>query len=482
MEQLYNLNMERTVLSSIMSSFDKYEEIFDEITPSDFYLDGHKKIFEQMITLNTKDEPVNEEFIKNGILQNHKNFDEQILVDVFTSSPIANIKSYVKHVKDFAIKRALLDFSTQIRIDTVEENLENEELIDKVHSSLNKITDSTTSTDTLNNSTIITKKTLEYINKMKEKGNSYLIGCETGFRDLNKKTSGFGEGDLVIIAARPSMGKTSLVLNMAQRNLDINNGVVFFSLEMPAEQLMLRMLSLKTEIPLQRIRVGQLNDAEFNQINHILKDLTNKKFFIDDNSSLSIQQFKTKIRKLVKQNPEIKLIIIDYLQLMSGNSKDRNQEISEISRGLKILARELGMPILALSQLNRSLESREDKRPMLSDLRESGAIEQDADIILFLYRDDYYKRKEAKKEADKQKKQGVAPNQEQQEAMIEKDFEISEIIIGKQRNGPTDTIRLKFEKNLTRFLDLPNKYDENYAPTNTQIEIIEEGGLEMTPL
>jgi replicative DNA helicase len=465
--------------------FERNDYVLDELTVEDFYLDGHKKIFNQVLLLNAKDEPIDEEFVRTELIKENKNFNEQILADVFSANPMANIKSYIKQVKEFSIKRSLVSFANDIRIHTLEDDMNNEDLLDEVHAKLNKITDNTVSNDTLNNSFEITKKTLAYIEKMKAKGNSYLIGCDTGFRDLNKKTSGFGEGDLVIIAARPSMGKTSLVLNMAQRNLDLNNGVVFFSLEMPSEQLMLRMISLKTGIPLQRVRVGQLDDDEFSQVSALLDEFSQKKFFIDDNSSLSIQQFKTKVRKVVKQNPEIKMIIIDYLQLMSGSSKDRNQEISEISRGLKVLARELGLPILALSQLNRSLESREDKRPMLSDLRESGAIEQDADIILFLYRDDYYKRKEIKKEIDKQKKQGIAPTNEQSQELEntqEKEIEISEIIIGKQRNGPTDTIKLRFEKKLTRFLDMPSLYDDNIENKAANFEVVETSGFEMVEI
>jgi replicative DNA helicase len=419
------------------------------------------------------------------LIKEDKNFDDKALISIFSVNPMANIKYYIEQVKEFAVKRSLIAFANDIRVHTIEENMDNEDLLDEIHSKLNKITDNTVTNDTLVNSIQISKKTLEYINKMKEKGNSYLIGCDTGFRDLNYKTSGFGDGDLVIIAARPSMGKTALVLNMAQRNLDVNNGVLFFSLEMPSEQLMIRMISLKTGIPLQKVRTGQLDDQELETISSLLDDYSQKKFFIDDNSSLSIQQFKTKVRKVVKQNPEIKMIIIDYLQLMSGGSKDRNQEISEISRGLKILARELSLPIIALSQLNRSLESRDDKRPMLSDLRESGAIEQDADIILFLYRDDYYKRKDIQKTIDKQKKEGVAmtPQQEQElrEAQ-EKPIEQSELIIGKQRNGPTDTVKLNFEKNLTRFLDLPSKYDNDYQQKESSFEVIEDSNFEIAPI
>ncbi|MCT7569947.1 replicative DNA helicase [Aliarcobacter butzleri] len=249
---------------------------------------------------------------------------------------------------------------------------------------------------------------------------------------------------------------TALVLNMALKNVERGKGVIFFSLEMPAEQLMLRMLSIKTSIPLQNLRKGDMDDAQWSNLSSAFDSLNTKKLFVDDGGSVNINQLRARVRKLAQnEDNNIKLVIIDYLQLMQGiGTKDRHQEVSDISRGLKMLARELKIPIIALSQLNRGLESRPDKRPMLSDLRESGAIEQDADIIMFVYRDDVYKeRDEARKEKEAKDK-----GEDYKSKFINKPIEEAEIIIGKQRNGPIGTVKLDFHKNLTKFLDKENEH------------------------
>lgn len=259
---------------------------------------------------------------------------------------------------------------------------------------------------------------------------------------------------------------TALVLNMALKNIERGKGVVFFSLEMPAEQLMLRMLSIKTSIPLQNLRKGDMDDSQWSNLSAAFDDLSQKKLFVDDGGSVNINQLRARVRKLAQnEDNNIKLVIIDYLQLMQGiGTKDRHQEVSDISRGLKMLARELKIPIIALSQLNRGLESRPDKRPMLSDLRESGAIEQDADIIMFVYRDDVYKeRDEARKEKEAKDK-----GEDYKSKFINKPIEEAEIIIGKQRNGPIGMVKLDFHKELTKFLDKEDKYSS--AP----IEVIFE--------
>jgi replicative DNA helicase len=243
---------------------------------------------------------------------------------------------------------------------------------------------------------------------------------------------------------------TALVLNMALKAVERNEGVAFFSLEMPAEQLMLRLLSAKTSIPLQALRVGDLRDEQWSQLSAATSELSEKKLFVDDGGYATIHHVRSKLRKLKAQHPEISVAIIDYLQLMSGDGKEgRQQEVSEISRGLKQLARELQIPIVALSQLNRGVESRDNKRPMLSDLRESGAIEQDADIILFVYRDDVYREAMEKEKEMKAKAEG----KEYTSGFRKKAEEEAEIIIGKQRNGPTGTVDLIFQKKFTRFVD-----------------------------
>jgi replicative DNA helicase len=307
----------------------------------------------------------------------------------------------------------------------------------------------------------INLETLDLIHEMKARGDSYLIGETTGFISLDKKTTGFNGGDLVIIAARPAMGKTALVLNMALKNIEAGKGVVIFSLEMPSSQLMLRLLAAKTSIPLQDLRKGSMNDQQWSTLTSAFDDLNTKKLWVDDNGSLNINQLRARVRKLAQnKDNNVSMIVIDYLQLMQGTgTKDRHQEVSEISRGLKMLAREIGIPIIALSQLNRGLESRPDKRPMLSDIRESGSIEQDADIIMFVYRDDVYKERDELRKEKEAKDRG----EQYTSTFVNKPEEDAELIIGKQRNGPTGTVKLIFQKMLTRFVDK----EQGEAPIET---------------
>lgn len=324
-------------------------------------------------------------------------------------------------------------------------------MIDIVEKKLYEITQDNQTSD-FKDSPKMTYDTMEYIKEMKARGNNVLVGVDTGFHELNKMTTGFGKGDLVIIAARPAMGKTSFILNTVNSLITQGKGVAFFSLEMPAEQLMLRLLSIQTSIPLQKLRVGDMDNDQWSSLNGAIDKMNYAKLFVDDQGSININQLRSKLRKLKNQHPEIEIAVIDYLQIMMGvGTQDRHLQVSEISRGLKMLARELSMPIVALSQLNRGLESRNDKRPMLSDIRESGSIEQDADIILFVYRDDVYLYKEEKE----REKAAKADGKEFISTYVEREEEDAEIIIGKQRNGPTGHVKLVFQKKLTRFVDAP---------------------------
>jgi replicative DNA helicase len=467
MEELYNINIERAVLSAIIFDPEIYEDITLVLKPEDFYLPFHQHLYSAMGRLFEKELPIDEEFLKKELEKDSK-FDEVAMIDVLSANPITNTKAYVEEIKAYSNKRSLITLATEIKKLTIEENLETEQVMDRVEQKLYEITQNSTGND-FKDSKKITVDMLNEIERLKELGNTKLIGVDTGFRNLNDKTSGFGKGDLVIIAARPAMGKTALVLNMALKALERGEGVAFFSLEMPAEQLMLRMLSAKTSIPLQALRVGNLTDDEWSRLSSAVDDMSQRKLFVDDGGYATIHHVRSQLRKLKTQHPEITMAIIDYLQLMSGDSKGgsfsgRQQEISEISRGLKQLARELEIPIIALSQLNRSLESRENKRPMLSDLRESGAIEQDADIILFVYRHDVYLEREEKEKEMKAK----AENKEYVSNFKRKEEEDTELIIGKQRNGPTGTVELIFHKSFTRFVD-KQKDDEPY-------EIVFESG------
>jgi len=806
MENLYNLNIERAVLSAIIFDPEIYEETAARLKPEDFYLPFHQHLFRAMERLFMAEKPIDEEFLRKELEKEGK-FDEVSFVDVLSANPITDTKSYIEEIKALSAKRSLVTLATEIKKLTVEENLEAMEVMDRVEQKLYEITQESVSED-FRPSDEITVAMMREIERLKAMGNSKLIGVDTGFRNLNDRTSGFGKGDLVIVAARPAMGKclgkgtrvmmydgslkpveevrvgdrlmgddstprrvlslargreemywvrqnkgidyrvnkshilslkrsrnegphrhgevlnievreylersekfksnykgykvavefperpveiepyflgiwlgdgrssdvriatedpevvtyleeyavrlgqsvhryeaegkctiygitggdreralqsrmramglleskgiphaylanstkvrlellaglidsdgyyddryhvmeitqksrelaeqikyladtlgyrtsliskkatiadrayecevyrvrivgdleriptriprkqarplasnrdwrhtgitleydgvddyygfeidgnrlflledgtvthnTALVLNMALRAIERGEGVAFFSLEMPAEQLMLRMLSAKTSIPLQSLRVGDLRDEQWSQLAAAVDDISRRKLFVDDGGYATIHHVRSKLRKLKTQHPEISMAIIDYLQLMSGEGgrEGRQQEISEISRGLKQLARELQMPIIALSQLNRSLEARENKRPMLSDLRESGAIEQDADIILFVYRDDVYREAKEKEKEMKAKAEG----KEYKSTFRTKMEEETELIIGKQRNGPTGTVDLIFQKRFTRFVDADKGGGAGFEV------VYEEGNIDM---
>ena len=453
MDSIYSINIERAVLSSIFFNPEELEDVLGVLKPKDFYLPAHKAIFEAIVKLHSEDMPIDEDFVRNRV--DKKDVNDGVLLEILSANPITNTAAYVKEIKDASVKRELATLATTIKKVAIEDEISANEALDTIQGELYKIS-TNSATSELKDMQTVTSDTLAYIEKMKKLGNKYLIGQTTGFEALDKKTTGFNEGDLVIIAARPAMGKTALVLNMALKNVERGKGVIFFSLEMPAEQLMLRMLAAKTSIPLQNLRKGDMDDKEWSNLSAAFDDLNSKKLFVDDGGSININQLRARVRKLAQiQENNISLVVIDYLQLMQGlGNKDRHQEVSDISRGLKMLARELKIPIVALSQLNRGLESRPDKRPMLSDLRESGAIEQDADIIMFVYRDDVYKqRDEARKEKEAKDK-----GEDYKSKFIDKPIEEAEIIIGKQRNGPIGTVKLDFHKALTKFIDKDNEH------------------------
>ncbi len=378
--QLYNLNIEKAILSSIIFEPSIFEEIISLLKSDDFYLPFHKSVFEAMMELESEDLPIDEEFLRQKLIKNEK-FDESGYLDILETNPLSNTVAYCNQIKEYSIKRELIKLTTQIKSTTLEQDLPSDDVLDVIQKKLYEIS-LEANTKEFKDSNEIVKDTLEHILKMKEIGNNGVVGVDTGFKELNELTSGFGNGDLIIVAARPAMGKTSFVLNLAQKALDDKRGVAIFSLEMPAEQLILRMLSAKTSIPLQKLKVGDMDDNEWSRLTKASDEMAKAKLFVDDDGLLNIHQLRSKLRKLKMQHPEVSLCIIDYLQLMSSTgSKDRHLEVSEISRGLKLLARELNIPILALSQLNRGVESRHDKRPMLSDIRESGCLAADSIII-----------------------------------------------------------------------------------------------------
>jgi len=466
MDNLHNINIERSVLSSILFHPASFEEVAASIKSRDFYLPAHKYIFDAMEECERADLPIDEEFVKKKLKQDER-FDEDAMLEILSTNPLPSIKAYVEELREKSIKRELVKLTADIKEVAIEKDLPSSEVVDLVQQKLYQITEGNTNKE-FRDSPEMTHATLEHILEMKKRGNSGVVGLDTGFAELNKLTTGFGDGDLIIVAARPAMGKTALTLNLAQQVLDDNKGVAIFSLEMPAEQLMLRMLSAKTSIPLQKMKVGDMSDDEWSRLNSAADTMSGKKLFVDDNGNVTIHNVRSKLRKLKTQHPEISMCVIDYLQLMTGTgNKDRHQEVSDISRGLKLLARELEMPIIALSQLNRGVENRNDKRPMMSDIRESGAIEQDADLIMFVYRDDVYRMREEKERESKARIEGT----EYRSNFFDKPEENAELIIGKNRNGPVGVANLVFQKACTKFIDaggIPVEivYDESSIPAH----------------
>jgi replicative DNA helicase len=468
--QLHNKNIEKAILSSIIYNPSFLDELSMQLNNDMYFYDSnHKKIYTTMLDLYQKSEPIDEEFISK-YLQSDDKFDDNSIIEILAISPHVDINGYVKELKELTFRRNIVALSTKMFKLAKDEEQDRNLIEDYIQKDLFEMISQESNKGYLTSKEVIAK-TLDYLDILKQRGNQVLTGVTTGFNYLNRQTTGFNKGDLIIIAARPAMGKTALALNIILSNLEENNGVIFFSLEMPSEQLMLRLLSVKTSIPLQKLRIGDIDENEWEQISDAMSELEDKTLITDDNTNITINSIKTKARRLKMQYPEIRLIVIDYLQLIqSSQNRDRHLEVSEISRGLKTLARELETPIVALSQLNRELEKRVNKRPMISDLRESGSIEQDADIIMFVHREDVYKHLDEVKKKQKANQMGVAI--EENKNINENEVE-AELIIGKQRNGPIGTIKLTFIKSLTKFVEAhqEREYNPNIQQTQANIDI-----------
>ena len=430
-----NIEAEKAVLGAMLIKKDAIIEVQEILRPEDFYREAHKVAYEAMLKLTDSEEAVDivtltEELRKEEQLERVGGV--RFVTDIANTVPTAaNISYHAKIVKEKAELRRLIDAATAIAAAAYEDTDEVANIMDEAEKRILAVA-AGQSTDGFEPMKAILLRTFDRINDLYEsKGN--ITGISTGFKDLDHITSGLQPSDLVLVAARPSMGKTAFTLNMASYIGLHNLGTVaFFSLEMSKEQLMQRMLCSEGGIDAQRLRTGQLEDEEWTRLVETANRLNSAPIYIDDTAGITVMEMRSKARRL-KAEHGLSVIFIDYLQLMQGraskNSDNRQQEISEISRSLKALARELSVPVIALSQLSRSVESRQVKRPMLSDLRESGSLEQDADIVMFLYREDYYdKDTEAKN--------------------------VTEVIIAKHRNGPVDTIKLFFQKEFTKFRDL----------------------------
>ena len=452
-----NLEAEQTVLGSILVSNEIYDEITD-INEDFFYNPINKKIFKVINNLMQKGLLANPITLKN-FFSNENELNEiggseyLIKLTKFSTSKL-QIKYYTNLLHDLKIRRNLIEISKQILEDSANKNSEinSEQIIESAEKKLFDIAER----GKFNKSYIEFKEALIQTIAMASsayKNEEGIVGVPSGLKDLDDRLGGLHKQDLIIIAGRPSMGKTALATNIAFnaakiiRNREKNSSIIFFSLEMSSEQLSTRILSEQARIKSNDIRRGKINQDDFEKFIETSKSLENLPLFIDDTPAITISTLSNRARR-IKRLHGLELIVVDYIQLMkSGNYRNdgRVQEIAEITQGLKALAKELDVPILALSQLSRAVEQRDDKKPQLSDLRESGSIEQDADVVMFVYREEYYLEK-------LEPRVGTAEHVEWQEKM-NLVHNLAELIIGKQRHGPTGIIRLEFESAFTKFKD-----------------------------
>ncbi len=435
----HNIEAEQSVLGSILLKDKGFLQVNEYISADDFYREAHKIIFTAMVELFDRSEP-QDMLTLTSYLTDTNQLElvggASYLATLTHAVPVtANIESYARIIRQKAVLRNLINAASDIALRCFEEQDDINQLVDEAEQSIFEIAGNKSTTEFTPLRSIIPEsfKTVEKLYERKE----LITGVPTGYIELDRMTAGLQSSDLVILAGRPSMGKTALALNIAQHAALVDKtGVAIFSLEMSKDQLAMRLLSSVGRIDSQKIRTGRLQNEDWPHLSRAAGMLSEAPIHIDDTPALSIPEMRSKMRRLASSN-DIGLVLVDYLQLMRGRiSENRTQEISDISRSLKALAKEHDVPVLALSQLNRGLESRTDKRPMMADLRESGAIEQDADVICFIYRDEVYNKNEDNP-----------------------DKGIAEIIIGKQRNGPTGVTRLFFKKEYTMFENL-SSYDE----------------------
>jgi replicative DNA helicase len=431
-----NIEAEQSVLGGILLEERAISEVMDILTPQDYYRESHRKIYSAMTALFDKNEPVDlitltDAMKKAGTLEGCGGaaYISSLVDNVPTA---ANIAYYARIVKEKAILRSLISISGEIIADSYEDQRNVDELLDLAESRIFQISEEKIKPAFISMKEIV-KNTFEIIEALYEK-QERITGVSTGYKDLDDITAGFQQSDLIIIAGRPAMGKTALALNIA-RNAAVNKEipVAVFSLEMSKEQLAMRLLSTESRIDFNRIRNGHIRKDEWDSLIHAAGVLSEAPMLIDDTASLNPLEMRAKARRM-KMDYDIGMVVVDYLQLMTskGRAERRDLEISEISRSLKAMAKDLNIPVVALSQLSRAVENREDKRPILADLRESGAIEQDADVVAFIFRREFYN-----------------PDTE--------DKGIAEVIIGKQRNGPTGTVKLTFLREYTRFENLARR-------------------------
>lgn len=446
---LYDLDMERAILSSLLQNEDAYGELSEIISVGDFFYKPHADIYEAIVKCSSHNEPIAPSFVKKWLAER---YDDGAFTEVVATSGVVDAPKYALELREKSIKRSLIKVAHEIP-SMVNEAVRSKDTADKISSKIYELIDEERHGGIKKSHEIIAD-VVEELKRQKALAGSELVGLDTGFRFLNDCTKGLKPGELIIIAARPGMGKTAFALNLMMKTLQSGKGVVFFSLEMPSVQLMYRILSALSSIPLSDIMSAKLSDDDWTRFNDACDAVLNMPLFVYDSGYVNIHQVRTQLRKLKSADANIELCVIDYIGLMTSTSNysERHLQIAEISRGLKLLARELNIPIIALSQLNRSLEARSNKRPMLSDLRESGAIEQDADIILFVYRDEVYKEQMERERISRLEAEGKDAGEP---VFRRNDYqEKAEIIVGKNRSGEAGrTIEVGFQGRFTRFVD-----------------------------
>ncbi|MDP9568925.1 UNVERIFIED_ORG: replicative DNA helicase [Kosakonia oryzae] len=436
----HSIEAEQSVLGGLMLDNERWDDVAERVVAEDFYTRPHRHIFTEMHRLQEMGKPIDlitlaESLELQGQLDIVGGF--AYLAELSKNTPsAANISAYADIVRERAVVREMIAVANEIANAGFDpQGRTSEDLLDLAESRVFKIAESRANKDEgPKNIADVLEATVSRIEQLFQQPHDGVTGVNTGYEDLNKKTAGLQPSDLIIVAARPSMGKTTFAMNLVENAAMLQDKpVLIFSLEMPSEQIMMRSLASLSRVDQTRIRTGQLDDEDWARISGTMGILLEKRnIYIDDSSGLTPTEVRSRARRIAREHGGIGLIMIDYLQLMRvpSLSDNRTREIAEISRSLKALAKELQVPVVALSQLNRSLEQRADKRPVNSDLRESGSIEQDADLIMFIYRDEVYHENSDLK--------GIA-----------------EIIIGKQRNGPIGTVRLTFNGQWSRF--------DNYA-------------------
>ncbi|MEH7176275.1 replicative DNA helicase [Neobacillus vireti] len=434
-----NIEAEQAVLGAIFLEPSSLTVASEILIPEDFYRASHQKIFNAMLKLNDEGKVVDlvtvtEDLAAQKLIEDTGGVS--YLNELASSVPTAaNIEYYARIVEEKSLLRRLIRTATEIASDGYSREDEVEALLSEAEKNILAVAQRKNA-GSFHNIKDVLVRTYDNIEEMHNRVGD-ITGISTGFAELDRMTAGFQRNDLIIVGARPSVGKTAFALNIAANvATKTSENVAIFSLEMGAEQLVMRMLCSEGNIDAQRLRTGSLTDDDWGKLTMAMGSLSNSGIFIDDTPGVKVNDIRSKCRRL-QQEHGLGMILIDYLQLILGSGRageNRQQEVSEISRSLKQLARELKVPVIALSQLSRGVEQRQDKRPMMSDIRESGSIEQDADIVAFLYRDDYYDKESENKN-------------------------IIEIIIAKQRNGPTGTVSLAFVKEYNKFVNLETRYD-----------------------